>query len=53
MGQAQAFFAGADYLRFADLFDGITKEDGERLIQDWVTEERTALSVVRPKEARG
>ena len=53
VGQAQAFFAGADYLRFADLFDGITKEDGERLIQDWVTEERTALSVVRPKEARG
>jgi len=53
VGQAQAFFVGADYLRFADLFDGITKEDGERLIQDWVTEERTALSVVRPKEAQG
>jgi len=53
VGQAQAFFAGADYLRFANLFDGITKEDGEGLITRWVTEERTALSVVRPKEARG
>ena len=49
VGQAQSFFAGYDFLRFADLFASITKEEGERLIEEWVTEERAALSVVRPK----
>jgi len=50
VGQAQAFFAGYDFLDFAGLFASITKEEAESLIADWVTEERTALSVVRPKE---
>ena len=50
MGQAQSFFAGYDFLRFADLFDAITQEEAEELIANWVTEERTALSVVRAKE---
>ena len=50
VGQAQAFFAGYDFLDFAGLFASITKEEAEHLIADWVTEERTALSVVRPKE---
>ncbi len=50
VGQAQAFFAGHDYLDFAALFASITKEEAERLIADYVTEERTALSVVQPKE---
>ena len=50
VGQAQAFFAGHDYLDFAGLFASITKEEAERLIADYVTEERAALSVVRPKE---
>lgn len=51
VGQAQAFFAGYDFLRFADLYDSITREEAEELIANWVTEERTALSVVRAKEA--
>ncbi len=50
VGQAQAFFAGYDFLRFADIFDAITKEEAEELIANWVTGERTALSVVRAKE---
>lgn len=50
VGQAQAFFAGTDFLSFADLFGSITKEEAEQLIQNWVIPERTALSVVRPKE---
>lgn len=50
VGQAQAFFAGYDYLDFAQLFSAITKEEAEELIADFVTGERTALSVVRPKE---
>ena len=40
-----------DYLRFAGLFDQITKGEAEALIAAWVTGERTALSVVRPKGA--
>ena len=51
VGQAQAFFAGYDFLRFAELFDAITKKEAEELIANWVTEERCALSVVRAKEA--
>lgn len=50
VGQAQAFFTGYDFLRFADIFDAITKEEAEELIASWVTGERTALSVVRAKE---
>ena len=50
MGQAQAFFAGYDFLRFAEIFASITKEEAEELIASWVTGERTALSVVRAKE---
>ena len=50
VGQAQAFFAGHDFLRFAELFGSITKEEAEELIAGWVMEERTALSVVRAKE---
>jgi len=50
IGQAQAFFAGTDHLRFAELFGSIAKKDAEDLIANWVTQERTALSVVRPRE---
>ena len=46
--QAQA---GADYLDFARLFQSIEKGEAEALIARWVTGARTALSVVRPKEA--
>ncbi|OUQ80241.1 pitrilysin family protein [Flavonifractor sp. An100] len=49
VGQAQSFFRGVDYLRFAEVFSAITKEEAESLIQEWVTEERACLSVVRPK----
>lgn len=50
VGQTQAFFAGYDFLRFAELFGSITREEAEELIAGWVTEERTALSVVRARE---
>ena len=50
VGQAQSFFAGTHFLRFSDLFGSITKEEAEELIASWVTEKRTALSVVRAKE---
>ena len=50
VNQAQNFFAGREYLRFADLFADIRKEDVEALIARWVTPVRTSLSVIRPKE---
>jgi len=49
VGQAQSFFAGFDFLTFAELFGAITKKEAEELIAAWVTEERTALSVVWPR----
>ena len=53
INQAQGFFAGADYLRFPELFAEIQISDVEALIARWVTPERTALSVVRPREEGG
>ncbi len=50
IGQAQAFFSGSNFLRFAEVFDTITKKEAEELIENWVRPERTALSVVRAKE---
>ena len=50
VGQAQSFFAGSHFLRFSEVFDSITKEEAEELIDNWVTEKRAALSVVRAKE---
>lgn len=50
VGQAQSFFAGTHFLRFSEVFDSITKEEAEELIANWVTGERTALSVIRAKE---
>ena len=50
VGQAQAFFAGYNFLRFAEVFDSVTREEAEELIASWVTEKRTALSIVRAKE---
>ena len=51
VGQAQNFFAGADALTFPEVFDGLTKQDAEQLLERWVTDGRTTLSVVWPKEA--
>ena len=50
--QAESFFAGADYLNFADIYGEISKQEAEALLAQWVTEERAALSVVWPKEMK-
>ncbi len=50
ISQAQSFFAGQDYLRFPELFVDIEKVDVEALLARWATPERSALSVIRPKE---
>lgn len=50
VGQAQNFFSGADALSFPEAFDSIQRQDAQRLIADWVTDQRTTMSVVWPKE---
>ncbi len=50
IAQAQSFFAGYDYLDFAGQYASLEKGEAEALIARWVTEERSALSVVRPRE---
>ena len=49
INQAQAFFADADYLDFAKLYASVTKEEAEKLLAEWIVDERTALSIVCPK----
>lgn len=50
VGQAQNFFTGADALAFPEVFDALTAQDARQLLAGWITEERTTLSVVRPRE---
>lgn len=50
VSQAQAFFIGADFLRFGELFEMLEKKEAEDMIAAWVTGERTALSVIWPGE---
>ena len=48
--QARHFFLGADALQFPEIFASLTAEDARQLLKSWVTQERTTLSVVWPKE---
>ena len=50
VGHAQSFFTGADALDFPAEFDRLTRQDAQQLLARWVTDERTTLSVVRPRE---
>ena len=52
ISMAQSHFAGVDYFRFPELFDGITKETVEDGIRRWVTAQRCGLAVVRPGEGK-
>ena len=47
---AEAHFNGEDYLSFPQVFQSIERADGEALLREWCTEERTALSVIEPEE---
>lgn len=49
IGLAQSHFSGEEFFRFPEVFESITKADVERCISEWMTPERTALSVVKPK----
>lgn len=50
VGQAQSFFAGFDFFRFPEVFASLEKQDAEQMLEQWVREERTCLSVVMPRE---
>lgn len=47
---AQGHFAGTEYFTFPEVYDQISKEDVEECIRRWMTPERTALSIVNPRE---
>jgi len=47
---AEAHFDGEDYLSFPQVFQSIERADGEALLREWCTEERTALSMIDPEE---
>lgn len=47
---AQAHFAGKEYFSFPEVYDQLSKEDVEDYIRRWIVPERTALSIVNPKE---
>ena len=49
--QAQGYFADMDYFTFPQVYAAITKKEAEQAISDWIREERTALSIVWPKES--
>jgi predicted Zn-dependent peptidase len=49
--QARAHFAGEDIWIFPKLYDMIHKEDLEKALGEWISRERTAMAVIRPKEA--
>lgn len=49
--QARSYFSGEDIWIFPQMYARIQKEDVERALRDWISEERTAMSVIRPKGA--
>lgn len=49
---AQSHFDGEDFLRFPELFKSIEKTDAQQMIAQWCTPERTALSIIWPKEVQ-
>ena len=46
---AQGHFAGEELFRFPEVFEAIAKADVEEAVRRWMTPDRTALSVVKPK----
>lgn len=49
VGLAQSHFTGEEFFRFPEVFEGISKSDVEDCVRRWMSPERTALSVVKPK----
>ena len=46
----QTHFDDEDYFQFPELFQSIQKQDVQKLLAEWFTEERTALAVVTPQK---
>ena len=51
VSQARAYFAGQDPWTFPELYDGMTRQDAEAFLRDWLRPEHVTLSVIRPEEA--
>ena len=52
ISQAEGFFYGYDSLDFPQVFEHIRREDAQTLLREFVTEGRTALSVIWPREEK-
>ena len=50
ISMAEGYFQGFDYYRFPEIFDSVTKEDVEAFLRLNVTEERSAISLIHPKQ---
>ncbi|MFI3252758.1 MAG: pitrilysin family protein [Eubacteriales bacterium] len=49
ISQAEGFFQGYDFLEFPEIYDTIKKEEAQALLKQFITEEKSALSMVYPK----
>jgi predicted Zn-dependent peptidase len=49
--QARAYFSSEDIWIFPRIYDTIEKTDLIQALRDWISPERTAMAVIRPKEA--
>lgn len=49
--QAQAYFDGYDPWSFPEVYDGISRQDVEAFLKEWIRPEQISLCVIRPEEA--
>lgn len=52
INQAMAHFSGYDYLTFPSCFEAITKADVEACIRRAITQSKTTLAIIQPKEGK-
>ena len=48
--QAQAYFEGQDPWTFPEIYDTMTRQDGEDFIKEWFRPDQITLTVIRPGE---
>ena len=47
---AEAYFRGFDYFRFPEVFDAVGKADVEAFLRENIAPEKSALSLIQPRE---
>lgn len=49
INQAEGFFNGFEFMEFPEMYDSITKEETQAVLDEYVRREQSCLSIVRPK----